>query len=145
MSDSPVNDQLDELRRAEMGAEPQRPPTLVRPVGARVLVQRVQGAEQSKGGVLLPDAARERPNEGVVLAVGDACGIPMSAELMDRFKVDPRGGIPRLVPFQKGDTVLFGAYSGLPLTGDEAGLVILGEDEVVAVRMAAPPQPETPA
>jgi chaperonin GroES len=119
--------------------EPQpatQPRTIIRPVGKRVLVQRVEAAKASKGGVLLPDdvQAREKPNEGVVLAVGNECGRQATQVEMLRLDMDPSNGVPQLVPFQPGDVVLFGAYAGLQLGGEEANLLLLGEDEVVAVR-----------
>jgi chaperonin GroES len=100
------------------------PRTIVRPVGNRVLVQRVAAQAVSKGGVVLPDEvqAREKPNEGVILAIGGGCGIA------------GEGPAQRLVEYRPGDVVLFGAYAGLPLQGEEAGLLLLGEDEIVAVR-----------
>lgn len=89
--------------------------SIIIPVGARVLVRRVEAEVVSKGGVVLPDAVAEkdRPHEGMVIAFGTRCTVPL----------------------HKGERVLFGAYAGLPLAGEDKDLVILNEDEIVAVRL----------
>ena len=91
----------------------------VTPLGDRVLVKRVEADEKTKGGIILPDTAKEKPREGVVIAVGN--GKLLESGSRQAMSVKPR------------DRVLFSSYSGseIKLDGDE--LLILGEDEILAV------------
>ena len=91
----------------------------VTPLGDRVLVKRVAADEKTKGGIILPDTAKEKPREGVVVAVGNG-------KLLDTGKRQE-------MSVRKNDRVLFSSYAGseIKLDGDE--LLILGEDEILAV------------
>jgi chaperonin GroES len=91
----------------------------VTPLGDRVLVKRVAADEKTKGGIILPDTAKEKPREGVVVAVGNG-------KLLDTGKRQE-------MSVKKNDRVLFSSYAGseIKLDGDE--LLILGEDEILAV------------
>jgi chaperonin GroES len=92
----------------------------IRPLGNRVLVQRSKG-KSAKGGILLPDAAQEKPKEGEVLAVG-----PGKAN--DKGQIEP-------MHVKVGDKVLFGSYAGVEVKGmDQDGeYLILTEDEILGI------------
>jgi chaperonin GroES len=91
----------------------------VKPLGDKVLLKRLEAEEVTKGGIVLPDTAKEKPKEGKVLSLGDG-------KLLDDGK---------RAPFQVkvGDRVLFSSYAGteIKIEGDE--YLILGEDDILAV------------
>jgi chaperonin GroES len=91
----------------------------IRPLHDRILVKRLEGEEKSKGGIIIPDTAKEKPQEGKVIAVG-------------KGKVTDDGDI-RPLDVRKGDRILFGKYSGsdIELEGEEH--LIIREDDVLAV------------
>jgi chaperonin GroES len=91
----------------------------VRPLYDRILVRRVAEEEKTKGGIIIPDTAKEKPSEGEVVAVGSG-------------KVNEKGEL-RPLEVKQGDRILFGKYSGneIKVGGDE--LIILREDEVLGV------------
>jgi chaperonin GroES len=91
----------------------------VRPLYDRILIKRVAEEEKTKGGIIIPDSAKEKPSEGEVVAVG-------SGKLTDKGTIRP-------LEVKKGDRILFGKYSGneIKLDGDE--LIILREDEILGV------------
>jgi chaperonin GroES len=91
----------------------------VRPLYDRLLVRRVAEEEKTKGGIIIPDTAKEKPSEGEVVAVGSG-------------KVNEKGELRKL-EVKQGDRILFGKYSGneIKIDGDE--LIILREDEVLGV------------
>ena len=90
-----------------------------RPLHDRLLVKRVEAEQKTKGGIIIPDNAKEKPIEGVVVAVGNG-------KALDDGKV-------RALEVKVGDKILFGKYSGteIKIEGDEH--VILREDEVLGV------------
>lgn len=90
----------------------------IKPLGNRILIKRSK-APTSKGGILLPDSAQEKPKEGVVVAVGPG-------------KSDDQG---RLEPMELkvGDRVLFSSYAGTEVKGDEEEMLILAQDDVLGV------------
>lgn len=92
----------------------------IKPLGNRILIQRAK-AQTTKGGILLPDTAQEKPKEGVVLAVGPG-------------KVD-ENGVRSTLTVKVGDRVLFSSYAGTEVknaSGDEEGLII-SEDEILGI------------
>ncbi len=93
--------------------------TKVRPLHDRILVKRIDEEAKTKGGLIIPDTAKEKPMEGKVLAVG-------KGHVDDEGKVHP-------LDVHKGDRVLFGKYSGseIRVAGDEH--LIIREDDVLAV------------
>ncbi|HEY5447928.1 MAG TPA: co-chaperone GroES [Polyangia bacterium] len=91
----------------------------VRPLQDRVLVRRVAEEEKTKGGIIIPDAAKEKPAEGEVIAVGSG-------------KVDEKGKV-RPVSVKKGDRILFGKYSGNEIKIDGVDHLILREDDILGV------------
>lgn len=90
-----------------------------RPLHDRLLVKRQEAEQRSKGGIIIPDNAKEKPIEGVVVAVGNG-------KVLDDGKV-------RALEVKPGDKILFGKYSGteIKIEGDEH--VILREEEVLGV------------
>ena len=90
-----------------------------RPLGDRVLVKRVEEEEKTKGGIIIPDTAKEKPQEGEVIAVGNGKILENGTKLALDVKV--------------GDKILFGKYSGTDIKIDGEEVLILREDEVLAV------------
>ncbi len=91
----------------------------IRPLHDRVIVQRVKEEEKTKGGIIIPDSAKEKPVEGRVVAVGNG-------KILEDGKV-------RKLEVKKGDRVLFGKYSGQEVKVDGEELVILREDDIVGI------------
>jgi len=91
----------------------------LRPLHDRLLVERVEEAETKKGGIIIPDSAKEKPQEGTVAAVGNG-------------KRNEKGEIVPL-EVKVGDHILFGKYSGNEVNIDDQEYLILREDEVLAV------------
>jgi chaperonin GroES len=91
----------------------------VRPLYDRILIRRVAEEEKTKGGIIIPDTAKEKPSEGEVVAVG-------SGKLNDKGQLRP-------LEVKKGDRILFGKYSGNEIKVDGVELIILREDEVLGV------------
>ncbi len=91
----------------------------VRPLHDRLLVKRIEEEEKTKGGLIIPDTAKEKPMEGKVIAVGEG-------------KVNEDGKL-RPLDVHRGDRVLFGKYSGteIQVLGDEH--LIIREDDVLAL------------
>jgi chaperonin GroES len=85
----------------------------------RLLVERVEEAETKKGGIIIPDSAKEKPQEGTVVAVGNG-------------KRNEKGEIVPL-EVKVGDRILFGKYGGNDVNVDDREYLILREDEVLAV------------
>ena len=91
----------------------------VRPLQDRVSVRRVAEEEKTKGGIIIPDTAKEKPAEGEVIAVGSG-------------KYDDKGTL-RPLAVKKGDRVLFGKYSGNEIKVDGVDHLILREDDILGV------------
>ena len=91
----------------------------IRPLQDRLVVRRVDEEETTKGGIIIPDSAKERPLEGEVIAVG------AGKRLDDGTLVEP--------DIKKGDRVLFGKYSGTEIKLDGVEHLILREDDVLGV------------
>src|SRR6059036_248019 len=93
-----------------------------RPLHDRVVVKRLDGEEKTKGGIIIPDTAKEKPQEGEVVAVGPG------------RKTEEGKLIP--LDVKKGDRVLIGKYSGTDVKIDGTEYVILREDDVLGVLAA---------
>ena len=91
----------------------------VRPLHDRIIVQRLEEGEQKIGGIIIPDTAKEKPQQGKVVAVG-------KGKIKDDGKVLP-------LDVKEGDTILFGKYSGQEIKLDGEEFLIMREDEVLAV------------
>lgn len=91
----------------------------VKPLQDRVLIKRVEEETKTKGGIIIPDTAKEKPQEGLVVAVGSG-------------KVTEKG--TRVPPeVKKGDRILFGKYSGTEIKVDGEEHLILREDDILAI------------
>jgi chaperonin GroES len=93
--------------------------TKIKPLHDRVIVKRIEETENMRGGLYIPDTAKEKPQEGEVIAVGEG-----------KYKED---GTRQTLDVKEGDRVLFGKYSGseIKLDGDE--FLIMREDEILGV------------
>jgi chaperonin GroES len=91
----------------------------IRPLQDRVLVKRVEEEKMSKGGIIIPDTAKEKPIEGEIIAVGNG-------KVADDGKVRP-------LDVKVGDRVLFGKYSGTEVKIDGQERLILREDDILGV------------
>ncbi|MER3426726.1 MAG: co-chaperone GroES [Pyrinomonas sp.] len=91
----------------------------IRPLHDRVLIKRIEEPEQIRGGIVIPDTAKEKPQQGEVIAVGDG-------------KYDKDG---KRIPLdvKPGDRVLFGKYSGTEVRIDDEEYLIMREDEILGV------------
>jgi chaperonin GroES len=93
--------------------------TKFRPLGDRVLVKRIKDEERTKGGIVIPDTAKEKPQEGKVIAVGKG----------------KHGDDGNLIPIEvkAGDKILFGKYSGSEFKLEGEDLLILREDDILGI------------
>ena len=91
----------------------------LRPLQDRLLVKRLEDKEQVQGGIIIPDTAKEKPQEAKVLAVGPG-------RVTDDGKLQP-------IEVKVGDTVVFGKYSGTEVKVDGDDLLIIREDDVLGV------------
>ena len=91
----------------------------IRPLQDRVLVQRVQEEERTKGGIIIPDTAKEKPQEGKVVAVG-------KGKVGDDGKVVP-------LDVKSGDKILFGKYSGSEIKLDGEDYLIMREEDILGI------------
>jgi chaperonin GroES len=91
----------------------------VRPLHDRLLVRRMEEKEQVRGGIIIPDTAKEKPQEGEVLAAGNGKILENGTKVPMEVKV--------------GDKILFGKYSGTDTKIDGEEVLILREDEVLAI------------
>ena len=90
-----------------------------RPLGDRVLVQRVEANEEIRGGIVIPDTAKEKPQEGVIIAIGEG-------RIMD-------SGQKVAMSVKAGDKVLFGKYSGSEIKLDDEEYLIMSEGEILGI------------
>src|SRR5678815_4798643 len=91
----------------------------VRPLHDRIIVQRIEEAEQRIGGIIIPDSAKEKPQHGKVIAVG-------------KGKTEKDGKVTPL-DVKAGDTVLFGKYAGQEIKVDGQEYLIMREEEILGV------------
>jgi len=96
----------------------------MRPLRDRVLVERIEEQEQRIGGIIVPDSAKEKPQQGRVVAVG-------------KGRVNDKGEVFAL-DVKVGDTVLFGKYGGTEVKIDGKEYLILREDEILGVTEGVP-------
>ena len=93
--------------------------TNITPLHDRVIVKRIEEGEQVRGGIIIPDSAKEKPQEGEVVAVGEG-----------KYKED---GTRQALDVKAGDRVLFGKYSGSEIKLDGEELLIMREDEILGI------------
>jgi chaperonin GroES len=93
--------------------------TTIRPLGEKVLIQRLEAEEVTKGGIVLPDTAKEKPQEGTVVALGD--GKLLDDGTRSEFQV------------AQGDRVLFASYAGTDIKVDGEEYLLMSESDILAV------------
>ena len=93
--------------------------TKFRPLGDRVLVKRIKEEERTKGGIVIPDTAKEKPQEGKVIAVG-------KGKYTDEGKLIP-------IEVKAGDKILFGKYSGSEIVLEGEDHLIMREDDILGI------------
>jgi len=91
----------------------------IKPLHDRVIVKRIEEEETTKGGIIIPDSAKEKPIEGKVLAVG-------SGKVLDN-------GQTQALEVKEGDRVLFGKYAGTEIKIDGEENLIMREDDIIAI------------
>jgi chaperonin GroES len=91
----------------------------VRPLGEKVLVKRLEAEEKTKGGIVLPDSAKEKPKRGKIISVGEG-------KLLDDGKRSQ-------LQVKKGDEVLFTSYAGTEVKIDSQEYLIMDESDILAV------------
>jgi chaperonin GroES len=93
--------------------------TNIKPLHDRVIVKRIEEGEQVRGGIIIPDSAKEKPQEGEVIAVGEG-----------KYRED---GSRQTLDVKAGDRVLFGKYSSSEIKIDGEELLIMREDEILGI------------
>ena len=91
----------------------------IRPLQDRVILRRIEEGEQVRGGIIIPDSAKEKPQEGEVVAVGEG-----------KYRED---GARQTLDVRVGDRVLFGKYSGSEVKIEGEELLIMREDEILGI------------
>ena len=91
----------------------------IKPLRDRLIVRRIGEEEVTKGGIIIPDSAKEKPQEGEVIAVG-------SGKVFDDGKIMP-------LEVKKGDRILFGKYSGTEVKVDGEDLLMMREEDVLGI------------
>ena len=91
----------------------------IKPLGQNVLLRRLEAEEKTKGGIILPDTAKEKPKEGEVIAIGEG-------------ELD-KNGKRKDFQVKKGDRVIFSSYAGTEIKLDGEEFLILSEDDVLGV------------
>ncbi|MCZ6795452.1 MAG: co-chaperone GroES [Planctomycetota bacterium] len=93
--------------------------TNIRPMSDKIMVKRVEAEEKTKGGIVLPDSAKEKPKEGVVMSVGNG-------KLLDN-------GERAAIQLKKNDRVIFNSYAGTEIKVEGKDYLIMNEDDVLAI------------
>jgi chaperonin GroES len=96
----------------------------IKPLQDRILIRRLDSEEEMRGGIVIPDTAKEKPQEGEVVAVGDG-------KVLD-------SGQRQEMTVKVGDRILFGKYSGTEVKVDDEELLIMREDEVLGILEGQP-------
>ncbi len=91
----------------------------VKPLGDKILVKRLEAEETTKGGIVIPDSAKEKPKEGKIVAVGPG-------KVLD-------DGTRGKMQVKKGDRILFTSYAGTEIKIDGEEYLVMGEDDILAV------------
>lgn len=91
----------------------------IKPLQDRILVRRIEPGEQIRGGIIIPDTAKEKPMEGEVIAVG-------GGKVMEDGKKQP-------MDLKKGDKILFGKYAGTEVKIEDEEYLIMREDDVLGI------------
>ena len=94
------------------------------PLGEKVVIKRLEAEEVTTGGIILPDTAKEKPQQGRVLSVGDGSLLPDGTRIAHQVR--------------EGDRVLFANYAGTDVVVDGEELLIMSEDEILAIVAGGP-------
>src|SRR5438067_2432218 len=113
---SPQNSNLNERKESASMAK-------FTPLHDRILVRRIEEGETTRGGIIIPDTAKEKPQEGEVVSVG-------------KGKINEEGKV-RPLDVKEGDRILFGKYSGTEIKLDGEDFIIMREEEVLGIRSGA--------
>jgi chaperonin GroES len=105
--------------QGKLKGELQRMSTNITPLHDRVIVRRIEEGEQVRGGIIIPDTAKEKPQEGEIVAAGQG-----------KYRED---GTRQPLDVKKGDRILFGKYSGSEIKIDGEELLIMREDEILGI------------
>ena len=100
------------------------------PLHDRILVRRVEEAETTRGGIIIPDSAKDKPQEGEVISAG-------------KGKINEEGKV-RPLDVKEGDRILFGKYSGTEIKIDGEDFIIMREEEVLGIFAPAQPRKKPP-
>ena len=101
------------------GKSDKEPKVKIRPLGEKVLIRRLEAEEKTRGGIVLPDTAKEKPQKGTVLAIGDG-------KLLD-------DGTRAAFQVKAGDKVLFGSFAGTEIKVEGEELVLMDESDILAI------------
>jgi len=91
----------------------------IKPIGEKILVKRLEAEEKTKGGIVLPDTAKEKPKEGKIIALGD--GKLLEDGKRAEFQI------------KKGDRVIFTSYAGTEVTIEGEELMLMSEEDILAI------------
>ena len=91
----------------------------VRPLGEKVLIKRLEAEQKTKGGIVIPDSAKEKPQKGTVLAIGEG-----------RMLKDGKRATPQVA---KGDKVLFSSYAGTEIKIEGEEYMLMDESDILAI------------
>jgi chaperonin GroES len=115
--------QLTTLKNKQLQRKEFKPMAKLTPLHDRIVVRRVEEAETTRGGIIIPDSAKDKPQEGEVIAVG-------RGKSNDEGKVFP-------LAVKEGDRILFGKYAGTEIKIDGEDFVIMREEEVLGILTGA--------
>ena len=104
---------------AKAKSRPKTTKTKIKPLGEKVLIRRQEAEETTRGGIVLPDSAKEKPQKGKILSVGDGKLLDDGSRAKFQVKV--------------GDTVLFSSYGGTEIKVDGEELMLMDESEILAI------------
>jgi len=110
---------MAQKKAAKKSAKPAASKAKIRPLGEKVLIERLEAETQTAGGIVLPDSAKEKPQKGTVLALGDG-------KMLDD---GTRGGFQVAI----GDTVLFSSYAGTEIKVDGKEYLLMDESDILAI------------
>ena len=107
------------MAKAKSKSKPKAAKTKIRPLGEKVLIKRLEAETKTRGGIVLPDAAKEKPQQGKILALGDG-------KLLD-------DGTRADFQVKVGQTVLFTSYAGTEIKVDGEEVMLMDESDILAI------------
>ena len=91
----------------------------IEPLADKVVVRRLEAEDRTPGGIVLPDSAKEKPQQGRVLSVGDGCRLPDGGRVEHQVR--------------EGDRVVFNSYAGTEVAVDGEEVLVMGEEDILAI------------